>query len=123
VTRYTLAEWHTEGSRRFGPVFMDWKFVCPVCGNVASVRDFRPFKNKGSTPNSATCECIGRFTNSGPSVKGSKPCNYAGYGLFRLSPIVVLQPDGQEVQCFAFAEPSAESTSAATAARPSGDQK
>lgn len=99
----TYQQWHEEGNRRFGPEFANWKFVCPGCSNVAAVGEFEPFKDKGATPNSATCECIGRYTG-GDWGKNTKPCNYAGYGLFRISPVKVLSPEGTPVNCFAFAE-------------------
>jgi hypothetical protein len=112
VTNYTHAEWQAEGERRFGPDLMKWRFVCPICGNIASIEDFRP--HKGATPNSATCECIGRYTLFGDRKAGEKPCNYAGYGLFRLSPVRVILATGKEIHCFAFAEAPA-TTSPASA--------
>lgn len=108
LKRYTLAEWEAEGARRFGPDIMKWSFVCPICGNVASIEDFRPYKERGAMPNSATCECIGRYSRSKPAFgdrkKGEKPCDYAGYGLFRLSPVRVVHDDGKEMHSFAFAD-------------------
>lgn len=84
---------------------MNFRFVCPICGNEASVSDFMAYKNKGADPNSATCECIGRYAGAGPAFgdKPHKPCDYAGYGLFRLSPVRVMN-NRKEVHCFAFAE-------------------
>lgn len=54
----------------------------------------------------ATCECIGRHTPEGeaPKTNAGDPCNYAGYGLFRLSPLEVEFEDGKTQHCFAFAE-------------------
>lgn len=105
----TYAAWMDEGNRRFGPDNRSWKFVCPVCGHVASIGDFEQYKDQGATMNSATCECIGRYTGAGDfKPKGQGPCNYAGYGLFRLSPIRItgISPDHSEdsTHCFAFAE-------------------
>lgn len=106
----THEEWLAEGRRRFGEVYADWKFVCPICAHVASVGDFEQYADKGSTPSSATCECIGRYTGAKEfKPKGQGPCNYAGYGLFRLNPVHVigLNPD-KPVHSFAFAEPDAQ---------------
>jgi len=107
--RYTHADWIAEGTRRFGSNMMDWRFVCPVCGNIASCEDFRVFKDRGSEPNSATCECIGRYSGGKRAFdnrkKDDKPCNYAGYGLFQLSPVRVTLPNGKEIHAFAFDEP------------------
>jgi hypothetical protein len=101
----TEAEWRAEGTRRFGPDYFKWRFVCPGCSNVAAVEDFKQYKDKGADPNSATCECIGRYSGNGADwAKGTKPCNYAGYGLLRFSPVLVIREDGHETHCFGFAE-------------------
>lgn len=107
------ADWRAEGARLFGEDIMKWRFRCPVCGHIATPEDFRKFKDTGATPSSATNECIGRYLpkderhgdreHGNPKVK--QPCDYAGYGLFRLSPVEVEQPDGKKTHCFAFAEP------------------
>ena len=97
-------EWLAEGRRRFGEDFHQWKFVCPICKNVAAVKDYQPYADKGATPSSATSECIGRYTGAGESRNGSQPCNYAGYGLFRLSPVHVIAEDGHRVHSFGFAD-------------------
>lgn len=108
----TEAEWNEEGERLFGPDRFKWRFQCPVCGNVATPDDFRPYKSKGAHPNSATCECIGRyqagvraFAQDGVEAGNgqSRPCDYAGYGLFRLSPVHIVRAELVS-HCFAFAE-------------------
>ncbi len=105
IRHYTEDQWRAKGERLFGADMMKWRFVCPICGNVASCEEFRQYADKGATPNSATCECIGRYTGAKDSFdKKTKPCNYAGYGLFRLSPIRIDCGD-VETHCFAFAEP------------------
>lgn len=111
IRHYTEDQWRAEGERRFGPDMMKWRFICPICGNVASCEDFRQYADRGATPNSATCECIGRYTGAKDSFdKKTKPCNYAGYGLFRLSPIRIDRAN-VETHCFAFAEPDERRTS------------
>jgi hypothetical protein len=104
ITEMTVAEWLAEGERRFGANPIDWRFVCPVCGNVASGHDF---KAAGATdPDVMRCECIGRYTGGRTlGEKGPGPCDYAGYGLFRLSPVRVTTPDGKVVHSFAFGDP------------------
>jgi hypothetical protein len=102
---YTLEEWQAEGRRLFGADHEAWRFTCPLCGYVSSVADFKQYAAAGATQNSATCECIGRYTGAGDSkAKTGGPCNYAGYGLFRLSPIRITgnAPD-HPTHCFAFA--------------------
>ncbi len=103
VTYNSVEEWMAEGERLFGKDMLRWKFVCPMCGHIQTPEDFRQYKDKGSDPNSATSECIGRYTGAGDSINGSQPCNYAGYGLFRLSPVRVTSPEGKtETHCFGF---------------------
>ena len=36
----TRDAWEAEGVRRFGPEKLDWKFICPSCGHIASVNDW-----------------------------------------------------------------------------------
>jgi hypothetical protein len=107
VRRMTLQEWSDEGTRRFGPIQMKWKFVCPACGFVQSVEDFRPFKAHGATVEDARFNCIGRF--AGPKREalggnGPGPCNYTSGGLFDLRKLTVVLPDGKEIRTFDFAE-------------------
>jgi hypothetical protein len=106
-TKYTYDDWTAEATRRFGDNSENWKFVCPICQHVASVKDWR---NAGAE--SATAfSCIGRYTaakreafaDDGGRSKSS-PCNYAGGGLFKLNPVVVTDPEGREHQMFAFAD-------------------
>lgn len=89
-------EWIAEGTRRFGPDMMKWKFVCPACGYVQSVQDY---KDAGAPTNAVAFSCVGRwapgvgtarqaFSAGMPSVKAG-PCDYAGGGLLRLNPLTV----------------------------------
>lgn len=105
----TKEEWLAEGSRRFGPNTDKWRFFCPICGNIAAIEDFIQYRKQGADPSSATCECIGRYTGAKGAREGEKPCNYAGYGFFRLSPIIV-DDAGKEIHSFAFAESAVQST-------------
>lgn len=108
--RMMKAEWMAEGERRFGPDYFHWKFVCPICGNVSEVSQY---KDAGaSDPNSAYQNCIGRFTGTknkafpSEGEKRGKPCNYALYGLLRLPGVIVIDEDheNRETLAFAFAE-------------------
>lgn len=113
MTAITHAEWLAQGESLFGKDLMNWKFVCPSCGHVASPLDFKAFKDRGANPNSATIECIGRYfpkderggwseDHCNPKVKS--PCDYAGYGLIGLAPLSVKHEDGKATPCFAFAK-------------------
>lgn len=109
----THAEWEAEGKRRFGEDIFKWKFQCPICKNVAAIEDYKAFKDQGATPDSATCQCIGRFTGakrkafgdrkSPPSSATGQPCDYALFGLFRLPGVIITFPDGKKKMSFAFA--------------------
>lgn len=111
--KYTLAEWRAKAAELFGEDFMQWKFVCPICGHVARVQDW---KDAGAPAPSAAFSCVGRWIganakiskgNIGPNgIKGKGPCNYGGGGLFQCNPVVVVDPDGVELKAFAFAEPT-----------------
>jgi hypothetical protein len=95
----TVDEWRAEASRRFGDDPLGWRFVCPVCGYIASVRDW---KAVGASDGEVAYSCIGRNMDKAYDAfngAGLGPCNYAGGGLFKLNPITV---DGHQV--FAFAE-------------------
>ncbi len=93
----TLEEWLAEGRRLFGDDQLQWRFVCPICGNVQSPNDFRQYQGRGATPASAYQECIGRYLPKaqcgkaladGPRVP-ERPCDYAAFGLFRVGPVQV----------------------------------
>ena len=101
--RYTLAEWHAEARRRFGEKPEGWKFVCPSCGSVVSVDDY---KKAGAPESTVAFSCVGRYMpkHTDAFQKGQGPCNYAGGGLFRLNPVAVVTPDGEEHFMFDFAE-------------------
>jgi len=102
----TAEEWLAKGKELFGDNMLNWRFVCPGCGHVQTPQDFQPFQEQGATPDSARNECIGRYTGGKSWLrdnlqKYNGPCDYAGYGLFSISPVVVL--DGAEkVHSFAF---------------------
>ncbi len=95
----TREEWEAEGVRRFGPEKLDWKFICPSCGHIASVKDWVDAGGQGGIGFS----CIGRWIGSKRNAldgKGPGPCNYAGAGLFRLGPVKI---EGDPAHWFDFA--------------------
>lgn len=106
--RFTQKELLAEAKRRFGDDPLDWAFVCPTCGDVATARDF---KAAGGDPNRIGQECIGRSmgalsgapTKDGGRSKASRGCDWCAYGLFR-GPWIITMPDGREVGSFRLAE-------------------
>lgn len=107
--RHTITrdEWVAEGTRRFGPDMMKWKFVCPSCKHVAAASDWRDAK---APENTVAFSCVGRWSGANVDAfthKKGGPCNYAGGGLFRINPTCV-DHDGVVHDVFAFAdEPTA----------------
>lgn len=96
----TRDEWLAEGRRLFGDDVLQWWFVCPSCGHVASVQDW---KDAGAPEGAVAFSCVGRYTGAGGEktfAKKGGPCDYAGGGLIGLNPVEV---DGTRV--FAFATP------------------
>jgi hypothetical protein len=100
----TRDQWEAEAVRRFGLNRSRWRFVCPCCRHVASVRDWL---EAGAPEGAVAFSCVGRwlpeprdaFDGSGPG-----PCNYAGGGLIGLNPVSVWH-DNEMHHLFAFAEP------------------
>lgn len=95
--------WLAEGVSKFGDTNGDWKFVCPLCGHVASVDEWR---RAGASEGEIAFSCIGRrATNPRDAFKkGEGPCNYTGGGLFKLNPVTVVTPDGKSFDVFEFAD-------------------
>lgn len=101
----TVEQWRAEGERLFGADELDWKFVCPSCGHVASVAEW---KDAGAGPGEIAYSCVGRRMTLSPSILGDAPCDYAGGGLFRLNPITVTREGMAPINVFAFYNPTSE---------------
>jgi len=104
----TYSEWKAEGQRRFGENKLNWRFVCPSCGHIASVQDWR---DAGAPDGAVAFSCLGRYIGDGKEAAdrafkhAGGPCNYTGGGLFGLNPVEVDFEDGSEsMRAFAFAE-------------------
>lgn len=101
----TYEEWKAEAIRRFGDDPFSWKFKCPSCGHVASVKEY---KDAGAKESQAGFSCIGRFMpgvgDKNTFKEAGGPCNYAGGGLFiTINPIKVTRDD-KVMMVFEFAE-------------------
>lgn len=97
----SIEDWHAELVRCFGDDPMGWKFICPSCGHVASVQDW---KDAGAPSNAVAFSCIGRWVESTAKIfEKPGPCNYAGGGLFRLNPVEI---KGIEIKAFDSPWPS-----------------
>jgi len=100
ATKITHAEWLADAERRFGKQARNWKFVCPICGNVASLQEFKDAGAKD--PSVGVYQCIGRYRP--PQGELKRPCDYTLYGLLNLAPFVVLTEGDKEHYAFAFAD-------------------
>ena len=100
----THADWLAEGKALFGESGLDWRFECPVCKHVASVKDWR---DAGAPEGGIAFSCVGRYQNGETrnafEETGAGPCNYAGGGLFRLNPVTVTGGPGGDHTVFEFA--------------------
>ena len=105
--KYTHTEWLSELKERFGDDLTKWAFVCPACGKVSTVQEF---KDAGADPNDAYQTCIGRHIGKG--------CNWAAFGLFKTlngrdrqprtaRGDVIVTEDKKEVPVFSMADPAA----------------
>jgi hypothetical protein len=100
MRQQTSEEWMAEGERRFGEDFNNWKFECPACGNVHSVKDF---KDLGLDPNLTYQECIGRHVKD----KGCDWCSYGFLGTLGHGRIVTSKGNHKS-EVFDFAIPASE---------------
>lgn len=99
--------------QRFGNNPEDIAYVCPRCGDVATIGEFQ----KLAAGSRAGSECIGRLLGAlqGPRRPGrdgvvrgvaGRGCNWTAYGLFP-GPWTIIVPPDIRVRSFALAEPAA----------------
>jgi hypothetical protein len=93
----TLLQFHEEGHK------CGFRFVCPLCGNVATPDDFTAL---GANADRAAQQCLGRLQM--PMAKwqeGKLLCDWAAYGLFKTmgKGMIVVMPNGGKIETFAFA--------------------
>lgn len=95
MLRMTLADFRADCATRSDAGTL--AFVCPRCGNVQGTADFIAL---GADPSRVSQECVGRIT--GPR----SGCNWASFGLLGTlgKGAVVVMPNGDEQEVFAFAE-------------------
>ncbi len=91
-----LDDWIAEAESRFG---RNWKFVCPACGHVQSIADF---KKIGEDVNLVYSMCIGRYLGVNDKT-GEKGCNYTVNGFISLNKTTVISHDFLPVKVFEMA--------------------
>lgn len=95
-----FSDWKKELIERFGENSENWKFVCPVCGHVQSIADFKAIGRDGNYVYQC---CIGRFTGNNDKT-GVKGCNYTVNGLISLNTTTVISDKYLPVKVFEIAE-------------------
>ncbi len=91
-----VKDWLKEAQERFGKEPLDWKFACPCCGHVQSLREFN---EAGLNPHKAYTCCASRF-----GLGGKDTCKYTTGGLIRLGRYVISE-DFIPTLVFNFANP------------------
>lgn len=113
----THEQFLTEAKSRFGADVRQWKFICPMCGTVQSVKQLSDavIANGGKNEDVEKYvgfSCIGRFTgqdDSGIKAKSQgkswdKGCNWTLGGLLKCHDLEVVMSDGRKRPTFELAE-------------------
>lgn len=94
----TVAQWREQAKTLFGDDILNWKFKCPQCGHVSSLREF---KDAGIDPHLATGNCASRF----PELSYKKDdCKWTTGGLFRVGGMYVINENYVPCLVFDFAK-------------------
>lgn len=104
MKKQSVSEWRQDAEKLFGKDYNNWKFRCPACGKVFSIKDLI---DVGGNLNDAYQTCIGRYTGKGAPAKDSKDgCNWAAFGFLGTlgKGRIVINDNNEEVEVFDFAE-------------------
>jgi len=71
-----IDDWMEKGRKLFGDDPLDWKFKCPACCHVQTMRQF---KDAGEKPDLAYINCASRY-----GLGGLSNCNWSMGGLFKI---------------------------------------
>ena len=105
--RLTQQELIGEATARFGADLLKAAFVCPRCGDVATIGDFQQAGDAGLAGQACIGRLLGALTRE-PSSDGGRSqaqrgCDWAAFGLLP-GPWTIVMPDGKEVPSFALAD-------------------
>ena len=118
VKEMSFDEWEEKGKQLFGDDPTKWRFQCPNCGHVQTMRDFIDLHDlgiyQGKSPETAYFSCIGRFDTRIPRRKigtlgdPKEYCNYTLGGLLPLVKTVVIGEDARHHRVFEFEDTEGE---------------
>jgi hypothetical protein len=100
--RITRGDLMVEATARFGGDYLDIAFVCPSCGDVATLREWQALS--GDTKDAGT-QCVGRtpaYARIAAGMPATRGCGTVAYGLI-CGPWEVLLEDGRSMWGFALA--------------------
>lgn len=92
----TLAEWLAEGEQLYGKERLDWRFRCPACGHVQTMRQF---KEAGLYHELAYLNCASRY-----NLGGKADCKWTIGGLLRVGGRYVIDAKFRPRLIFEFAD-------------------
>lgn len=93
----TLEDWYKEAESKFGKDKKEWRFQCPQCGHVQTMKDFLD-NNVEEAVNKFYFSCLGRWVPS-------RGCDWTLGGLFQIHKVEVIHPEGgKNIPVFEFAE-------------------
>lgn len=92
----TLAEWRAEGEQLYGKEQLDWRFRCPACGHVQTMRKF---KEAGLNPQLAYLNCASRH-----DLGGKADCKWTIGGLLCVGGRYVIDAKYRPRLIFEFAD-------------------
>lgn len=107
MTTITQDELLAQLRARFGDDPLDWAFVCPQCGDVATARDFQ----EAGLPEGKDAseylgqQCIGRVLGALRQPAGAwkgRGCDWCAFGLIG-GPVGVELPNGKTIRSFEIA--------------------
>lgn len=88
IRKITHKDWNTEGKKRFGDDYKQWKFVCPKCKTVQTFQDLIDAGiNEESGQGYLGFSCIGRFSAC------EKGCDWSLGGLFKIHTLEIIMGD------------------------------
>ena len=103
MKKLSFEEWKDKAIELFGKDSKDWRFVCPSCGHIQSVKsvlEHNPSLDPNNIQNWINYNCEGRY-NEGEG------CDWTLGGLFKIHKLEIIYL-GKEIPSFEFVKKEAE---------------